>query len=246
MEIAREFNLFVIDDAAHAFPSRYRENYVGNLAHASCFSFYATKTLTTGEGGMVTTSNGDWAERIGRLRLHGISKTAWKRYSEQGSWSYDVTEPGYKYNTTDMASAMGLVQLGKTEFTLNRRKAIAEKYTEAFDQSELIEPYMERAGCNSSWHLYCPKLNLDALKISRDEFLQRLDERGVATSLHFIPLYRFTALKDMGIQDYKQEFPNCEYVFERVFSLPIYPDLQDEEVDYIVEVVLQTLEENRR
>jgi len=245
MDIAEKNDFAVIDDAAHAFPSKYHDKYVGTLAHASCFSFYATKTLTTGEGGMVTTANEEWAERIKRLRLHGISKNAWNRYSDKGTWQYDVTEPGFKYNTNDMASAMGLVQLGKTDFMQSRREEIAARYTKAFSESDLIEPYIEKPDCKSSWHLYTPKLNIEKLNMTRNEFLVKLNEIGIGMSVHFIPLYKFSCMKEEGGTD-PQSYPNSEYIFERVFSLPIYPSLKDEEIDYIIYSVLTILKENQR
>ncbi len=242
MDLAEKNNLFVIDDAAHAFPSTYHGRHVGTLAHASCFSFYATKTVTTGEGGMVTTSNDEWAERIRRLRLHGITKDAWNRYSEKGSWVYDVSEPGYKYNTTDIASAMGIVQLSKTPLMQKRREEIAARYTEAFSSSCLIEPYEVTEYNTSAWHIYAPKLNLHRLKITRDELLAKLNERGIGTSVHFIPLYRFSCMGTEN-KNYSELFPNSENVFNRTFSLPIYPSMTDAEVDYVIDSVLTILHE---
>ncbi|HNX23823.1 MAG TPA: DegT/DnrJ/EryC1/StrS family aminotransferase [Spirochaetota bacterium] len=244
MEIARKHNLLVIEDAAHAFPTLYKGRMVGTIGDITCFSFYATKTLTTGEGGMVTTENSDWAERMRRLRLHGITKDAWNRYSEKGSWEYDVSEAGYKYNITDIASAIGVEQLKKCdEMNLARRK-IAFKYNSAFSKSSLLDLWKVRDEAECAWHLYPVKLRLAALKIDRNEFIVELKNRGIGTSVHYIPMYRFTVFKDSGYTE--KDFPGCEDIFPREVSLPIFPGMTDAETDYVIENVLEVLDRNRR
>ena len=245
LEIAKKYNLYVIEDAAHALPAWYKGKKVGTIGDITAFSFYATKTLATGEGGMATTENDEWADRMRVLRLHGISKDAWKRYSKEGSWEYDVIENGYKYNTTDINSALGLAQLKKLEWMWQERVKIAEKYNEVFKDYEELILYRVKNDRVSSWHLYPLKLNLEALKINRNQFIEELKKRGIGTSVHFIPLYRFSYYKKHF--DYKPEdFPNSERVFERVISLPIFPGMKDKEIEYVVENILDLVKNNRR
>ena len=243
-EIADSHKIAVIDDAAHAFPASYRGRSVGTLGDLSVFSFYATKTLSTGEGGMVTTEYTAWAERMKKLRLHGIDGDAWKRYRSGGRWSYDVAETGYKYNTTDLNAAMGRVQLQKSSLLTEKRTAIAESYNRAFGDCEELIPYRVKDDRISSWHLYALKLNIESLSINRDEFVNRLAEKGVGTSVHFIPLYRFSLYKDYARSE--KDFPAGEWVFERTVSLPIFPQMTEEEVAYVIETVLDTVRKNRR
>ena len=245
LEIAKKYNLYVIEDAAHALPAWYKGKKIGTIGDITAFSFYATKTLATGEGGMATTENDEWADRMRVLRLHGISKDAWKRYSKEGSWEYDVIENGYKYNTTDINSALGLAQLKKLEWMWQERVKIAEKYNEAFKDYEELILYRVKNDRVSSWHLYPLKLNLEALKINRNQFIEELKKRGIGTSVHFIPLYRFSYYKKHF--DYKPEdFPNSEWVFERIISLPIFPGMKDKEIEYVVENILDLVKNNRR
>jgi len=244
IEIAKRHNLVVIEDAAHAFPTLYKGKMIGTIGDITCFSFYATKTLTTGEGGMITVENTDQAERIRRLRLHGITKDAWNRYSEKGSWEYDVTEAGYKYNITDIASAIGVEQLKKTDEMNLSRRTIASKYTSVFEKSGLLDLWKVRDRQECAWHLYPVKLNTGSLKISRDEFIIQLKQRGIGTSVHYIPMYRFTVFKGTGYS--VNDFPGCEDIFSREVSLPIYPGMSSAETDYVIENVMDVLEKNRR
>lgn len=243
-DIARQHNLYVIEDAAHALPSWYKNRLAGTLGHIGCFSFYATKTLATGEGGMLVTRNEEWARRAGRLRLHGMNRDAWKRYDRGGSWKYDIEEMGYKYNMTDIAAAMGLTQLKKVEMLQKKREAIATRYNDAFAACDALIPYVVE-GVVSSWHLYPLKINLEALTISRDEFIVKLEECGIKTSVHFIPLYRFSYfVKRYGNQE--EMFPDSEWVFAREISLPIFPSMTDEQIDYVIECVLSIAKQFKR
>ncbi len=244
MAIARKHKLIVIEDAAHALPTMYKDGMIGTIGDITCFSFYATKTLTTGEGGMITTSNSEWADRMRRLRLHGITKDAWNRYSDKGSWEYDVSEAGYKYNITDIASAIGIEQLKKSDELNLRRRAIALKYNKAFSESKLLNLWQVRDHDECSWHLYPVRLKSDALIINRNEFIIELKNRGIGTSVHYIPMYRFSVFKDSGYTE--KDFPGCEDIFSRVVSLPIYPGMNDEEIDYVIENVAEVLELNKR
>src|SRR5437879_3605399 len=184
--LARAHRLRVIEDAAHALPSEYHGKRVGRISDFTCFSFYATKTLTTGEGGMITTDNESVGERMRLMRLHGIERDAWKRYRGDGSWHYDVLESGFKYNLTDFQSAMGLVQLAKCDRMRNARVAIAERYSTAFAPfEELVIPTV-RPDRSTSWHLYVLRLRLDLVTGDRNTFIQALQRRGVSCSVHFI------------------------------------------------------------
>jgi perosamine synthetase len=245
LHIAKEYNLFVIEDAAHAIPAWYKKRKIGTLGDMTCFSFYATKPLTTGEGGMVTTENDEWADKLKILRLHGISKDAWKRYTNEGSWYYEVVDAGYKYNTTDIQAALGLAQLKKVDWMYEKRKEISEKYTEAFQSlREVITPYV-KDDRKSAWHLYVIKLNLEMLTVGRNQFIEELKNRGIVTSVHFIPLYRHPYYQD--IFNYKPvEFPSSEWVYERIISLPIYPGMTEENVQYVIGAVEDVVKKFRR
>ena len=254
LDIANKYNLKVVEDAAHSLPAWYmsqdmqpgRGKMIGSIGDITCFSFYATKTLATGEGGMVTTENDEWAERMRMLRLHGISKDAWNRYSGEGSWYYEVVEAGYKYNMTDIQAGLGLAQLKKVEWMWKRRKEIADKYTEGFKSlEEIITPYIKPDDRETAWHLYVIKLNLEALKIDRASFIEELKIRGIGASVHFIPLHRHPFYRDtFGYR--AKDFPNAEWVYERIISLPLYPGMTDEEVGRVIGVVEDVAKKFRR
>jgi dTDP-4-amino-4,6-dideoxygalactose transaminase len=243
-ELARMHRLRVIEDAAHALPSEYHGRRVGQISEFTCFSFYATKTLTTGEGGMITTDNLEAAERMRLMRLHGIERDAWKRYRGDGSWFYEVLEAGFKYNLTDLQSAMGLVQLAKCDAMKQAREEIAKRYSDAFSSCEdLIVPTVchDRS---TSWHLYILRLRLDRLNIDRNGFIEALQRRGVTCSVHFIPLhlqpyYRRTFGFRPG------DFPRSEMEYHSCLSLPIYPGMTGIEIKYVITAVLNTAAESR-
>jgi perosamine synthetase len=237
MDIAAKYHLSVIEDAAHSLPAWYKGRKIGTIGDITCFSFYATKTLSTGEGGMATTETDEWADTMRILRLHGISTDAWKRYTNQGSWYYEVIEAGYKYNTTDIQAGIGLAQLKKLEWMWMKRKDIAEKYSYIFKTSEFILCPLTRPDTISAWHLYVIKLNLEALRIDRNRFIEELKLRGIGTSVHFIPLHRHPYYRSTFSLDIK-DFPNAEWIYERSISLPIYPGMTDGEVNYVGESVL--------
>ena len=239
LEIARSRKLYVIEDAAHALPAWYGNKKIGTLGDITCFSFYATKTLTTGEGGMLVTSRKEWAERAKVLRLHGIIRDTWAldSYSEKLNWKYDVIDLGYKYNTTDISSAIGVEQLKKLEILWRKRIGIATKYLMAFKDNDKLILYQKEPGCTSSWHLFPLRLNLEKLSFGRDEFITRLHEKGVYTSVHFIPLYRMEYFAD----NYTK-YPESEWVFNRTVSLPIYPGMSQREINFVIKSVLEVLD----
>jgi len=243
--IARDHHLAVIEDAAHALPARHQGKMVGTLSDITCFSFYATKTITTGEGGMATTANPEWAERMRMMSLHGISKDAWKRYTASGSWYYEVEYPGYKYNLTDMAAALGLVQLKRAEEFYRARKRIAKSYHAGFaDLAEIHTPAI-RDDVQHAWHLYVIQLELDRLRIGRDEFIEALKRENIGTSVHFIPLHLHPFYKhSFGYQP--SDFPYATVAFERIISLPIFPKMRDADVDRVVSTVRKVVQQYRR
>lgn len=242
--LAESSGIKIIHDAAHAFPSFYKGRAVGLHRDLACFSFYSTKTLSAGEGGMIMTANHEWAERLKTLRLHGISKDAWNRYSDQGGWEYDLIEPGYKYNPTDIGSAIAIKQLEKTGEMLESRKKTAAAYNSFFENRTGLIPYKTGEGIDSSWHLYPLKLETEALTIDRNRFINELKSAGVSTSVHFIPLYRFSWYKNAGFR--AEDYPVCEDVFNRQISLPIYPSMNRDEITYVAETVVKTAKRYKR
>jgi dTDP-4-amino-4,6-dideoxygalactose transaminase len=231
--IARQHNIKVIEDAAHAVPSRYQGRKVGSLGDITCFSFYATKTLTTGEGGMATTEDLALAERMRRLSLHGISKDAWKRYTAEGTWFYDILETGYKYNLTDTQAALGLAQLAKCDAMRDRRAAIANRYTNALSHLDAYSTPLNPPDMLHAWHLYSLRVNPGVLRIDRNRVIDELKRRGIGTSVHFIPLHLHTLYQQLGYT--KGQFPNAEDRFAGAISLPIYPGLTEQDTDRVVE-----------
>jgi dTDP-4-amino-4,6-dideoxygalactose transaminase len=238
LETANRHRVHIIEDAAHALPTHENGRRIGSVGDLTCFSFYATKTLTTGEGGMITTDNVDWADRCRMMSLHGISRDAWKRYTADGSWYYEVVAPGYKYNMTDIASAIGLVQLLKVERMAKRRSAIAERFNAAFaDMPELTPPTPPRRGAIHAWHLYMLRLNLERLSIDRAAFINELKQRRIGASVHFIPLH----LHPYYRQTYgyhPADFPVAYREYLREISLPIYSRMTDDDVTDVIDAVL--------
>ncbi|MBV8775104.1 MAG: DegT/DnrJ/EryC1/StrS family aminotransferase, partial [Deltaproteobacteria bacterium] len=245
LEIARIHRLKVIEDAAHALPAAYRKQRVGTFGDLACFSFYATKTLCTGEGGMVVTANPEYADHVRIMSLHGITKDAWKRYSAEGSWYYEISRPGFKYNMTDIAAAIGLVQLGKCGQMWEARREIAEVYNEAFGELDEIVTPVTRADVEHAWHLYPIRLDLRQLRIGRDQFITMMREQNIGTSVHFIPLHLHPLYRDK--YDYRQhDFPNALSAYERVVSLPIYPLMTKRDALDVAAVVCDTVKTNLR
>jgi len=236
--LAAKHQLRTIEDAAHALPASYHGTPIGALSDITAFSFYATKTLTTGEGGMITTENGRLADRIRIMRLHGIERDAWKRYSNEGSWFYQVLEAGFKYNMTDIAAAIGLVQLGKCDELCAARQAIVERYNAAFKAIPCLEAPHDYADRKSAWHLYILRLRLEQLSINRDQFISELKKRGIGTSVHFIPLHLHPFYQNKF--GYKPgDFPNAESEYRRVLSLPLFPTMSDAEINAVIAAVAE-------
>jgi dTDP-4-amino-4,6-dideoxygalactose transaminase len=244
-ELAASHSLHVIEDAAHALPASFRGTPVGAISKLTAFSFYATKTLTTGEGGMVTTDDDELAARMKVMRLHGIGQDAWKRYGEEGSWFYEVKYAGFKYNLTDIQSAIGLVQLGKCTEMRSLRVRIAKQYTDGFSQCEEIQVPTVLADRESAWHLYVLRLNLDRLTIGRAEVVEQLKQRGVGTSVHFIPLHMHPYYRH-AYHYCHESFPVALKEYFRSFSLPIYPSMSRDRVTYVIQQVIEVVAKARR
>lgn len=242
LEIAKEHNLFVIEDAAHAFPAQYQGQAVGTIGDLTAFSFYATKNLTTAEGGMLT-GHQELIEKAKALSLHGMNRDAWKRYDKGGSWYYEVDAPGFKYNMTDIQASIGLQQLKRIDGFQKRRRQIVKRYNEAFAECPSLEIPVERPDVKSAWHLYTLRLNLETLKIDRDQFIEEMKDRNIGTSVHFIPIHMHPYYQ----RKYKyqpEDFPTAYANFQRLVSLPLYPRMSDQDVDDVIEAVLSVTRED--
>ncbi|MEA2235582.1 MAG: hypothetical protein QOC81_306 [Thermoanaerobaculia bacterium] len=245
IDIARRHHLAVIEDAAHSFPTRYKGRLIGSIGDLTCFSFYATKTITTGEGGMITTNDDALAERCRIMSLHGISKDAWKRYTAEGSWYYEIIAPGFKYNMTDIAAALGLAQLRKAERMFRRREQIAGRYTEAFAGMPELQVPGAPAYSTHAWHLYMLRLHLDRLSIDRAAFIDCLRERNIGVSVHFIPLHVHPYYRETyGYAP--EDFPIAYREYLREISLPIYSTMSDDDVDSVINAVMDVAAANGR
>ena len=243
--IARKKKLKIVEDAAHALGAIFEGRPVGSIGDITCFSFYATKNLTTGEGGMATTGDAEVARRLRTLSLHGLTHDAWKRYTRSGSWRYDVVELGYKYNMTDVAAGLGLAQLRKFGAMQRARVRLAHRYTRHLEREEAFDLPVEIEGSRHAWHLYILRLRPGALRISRDRMIEALRERGIGTSVHFLPLhlhsfYRRTLGHRPG------DFPVTERESARAISLPLHPGLADRSQDRVIEALLDVARRHRR
>lgn len=236
-DIAEKYNLFVSEDAAHALWSRYKGRLIGNkLQGAASYSFYATKNLATGDGGMLVTDDEKIIEKARILAGQGMSHNAWNRYAKGGSWKYDIVEPGFKYNMFDIQAALGLKQLSRLEEMQEKRLKIAAKFQEAFGKMDAIDPPFVPDYTTHCWHLYVIRIVPELLTIDRDQFIVELNERNVGTSVHFIPVHYMSAYRDRF--GYKEgDFPNTEKHFDRIISLPLYPTMTDEETQYVIDAV---------
>ena len=245
LTLTRSPGIHLVEDAAHAFPASLEGRAIGSISDITCFSFYATKPLTTGEGGMATTDNERWAERMRVMSLHGISKDAWKRYAFEGSWHYEIVAPGYKYNMTDIAAAMGLVQLRRAGEMLARRREIARRYREALADDGAFELLSCRSPDEHAWHLFVIKLRDEALTIQRDRFVTELKAAGIGTSVHFIPLHLHPYYRQtFGYR--AEDFPVATELSQRSLSLPIYSRMTDAEVTRVIEEVRKVARRFRR
>lgn len=239
-EIARERGLELVEDAAHAVPTRYKGVMVGSRETFAAFSFYATKNLTTAEGGALT-GHPELLDQARVIALHGMSKDAWKRFDRSGSWRYDIVMPGFKYNMTDLQAALGKHQLGRLAAFHRRRQEVARQYQAAFAGVEALELPSERDYAESSWHLYVLRLRPERLAIGRDRFIEELKARNIGTSVHYTPLHMMTFYaQKYGYRP--EDFPVAQDAFERMISIPLHPRLSDRDVRDVTEAVLEIVE----
>jgi len=237
LDVAQKRGLAVVEDAAHALGAMYKNKMIGTFGDATCFSFYPTKTITTGEGGAVSTGDGALAERVKLLSLHGITRDAWKRYTSSASWQYEVTVPGYKYNTTDLEAAIGLRQLERIEEFIGKREKLWKKYCEELSDLQEIELPPSPAEGRHSRHLFVVRLRKDC-RVGRDELIGRLREENVGTSVHFLPVH---------LQPYYRarwphvSLPVTETVWRRILSLPLYPLMSEGDVEDVCRALRKCL-----
>jgi perosamine synthetase len=244
-EIGRHHGIPIVEDAAHALPASRGGVSVGAMGGLTCFSFYATKTITTGEGGMVTTDDDAQAARIRLMSLHGISHDGWKRYTASGSWQYDVLAAGFKNNMTDIAAAMGIEQLKKCHAFREMRAEIAEQYDAAFaDLPEVCRPGRDTDSLHA-WHLYVIQLDVDRLRIDRAEFVQAMKTQNIGCSVHFIPLHAHPYYRE-AFGTSPEAFPAASAAYRRIVSLPIFPGMGSGDVADVIDAVRTTVERNRR
>lgn len=244
VEISKKYGLVIIEDAAHAIGASYKNRKIGTIGDLTSFSFYATKNITTGDGGMVVTDNDELAEKIRALRLHGMSRDAWKRYTAKGSWFYEILYPGYKYNMTDIQASLGIHQLKKLDVMQKRREEMAAIYNEAFaDMHEIIIPKV-KDDIKHAWHLYAIQINKDSLTIDRSQFIEILRAENIGTSVHFIPLHLHPYYRNRyGFK--RGDFANAELLYESEISLPLYPKMTNDDVGDVIEAVQKIVDQYR-
>ena len=240
LALAKTHSLKIVEDAAHALPTYYKGHKIGLFGDITAYSFYVTKTLATGEGGMIVTSNPDYAKHIRTLRLHGISRDVFDRSaSNQPKWFYEVVAPGFKYNMTDITAALGIHQLKKAETFQQRRAEIAAQYTQGLADLPLRTPYLH-PDSSHAWHLYVIQLQLEHLTIDRNTFIERMNDAGIGTSVHFIPLHLQQYWRDRyGFKP--EDFPVALDVYQRAVSLPIYPCMSDGDVARVIRTTREIL-----
>ncbi len=242
--LAARHGLKVVEDAAHSAPSQYRGTMIGARETLAAFSFYATKNLTTAEGGALTGSV-EVLERARQLSLHGMSKDAWKRFDRGGSWEYDVAVPGYKFNMTDIQASLGMHQLDKLEGFHARRRELAQRYTEAFARHPELIPPVERDDVVSSWHLYVLRFRTERLTIDRNAVIEELTARNIGTSVHYRPVHMMSYYAER-FRYSPDDFPVALGAFERMVSLPLDPRLSDADADDVIHAVLDIVEAFRK
>lgn len=241
LELARAHKIPIIEDAAHAFGAEYQGQKIGTLSDMTAFSFYATKNITTGEGGALTTPHADLMERLRPLSLHGLSKDAWKRYSDKGFQHYQVTEPGFKYNMTDLQAALGIVQMKKSEHFLQDRKRLAQQYQQALQ--ELPLRFTEEIDQIVHAHHLCPVvLDLKHLKCTRDEVLMALHQEGIGSAVHFIPIHHHPYYHDLK----SPKLERTDTIAPAILSLPLYPDLTPEDHARVCDVLSHILKSHMK
>jgi dTDP-4-amino-4,6-dideoxygalactose transaminase len=244
--LAKEYNLTVIEDAAHAAGTEYKGRRIGSLDSISIFSFHPNKNITTGEGGMVCTSDESLAEEVSLLKFHGMNREAWKRFAPSGTPNYDIVLPGFKYNMMDIQAAIGIHQLPKLDDFINRRKEIAEFYNEAFsDVPELALPALAPYEQRHAWHLYTPLVRIEKLTIDRDRFMTELKSHNIGTGLHYKAIHHHAWYMENMPQP-AGSLPNADYASDRILSLPLFPKMTMDDARDVVIAVKSVIERNRK
>ena len=243
--ICKKYDLKLIEDAAHALTSKFQNDLIGTIGDITCFSFYATKNITTGEGGMAVTANPLYAEKIRKLSLHGINVDAWNRYGKKGSWFYEVSDAGYKYNMSDILASIGIIQMKKVELMLKKRTDIANTYTNELSNIPSITLPRPNIENRHAWHLYVIQIKQDQLNINREQFIHKLKEYNIGSSVHFIPLHRHPYYQNKFRYSPK-DFPNSESIYNSSISLPIYPKMTETDVNYVIEAVKNIASTNKK
>lgn len=241
--VCARHDLFLLEDAAHSAGASYHGAPVGSIADATAFSFYPTKNMTTGEGGMLTTASAHLEQQARVLALHGMSRDAWRRYQKDASWAYDVVAAGFKYNMSDIQAALGLVQLRRLAEFNSIRAALARRYVEQLQSCGLVQLPLARPELQHVWHLYVIRLRLERLRIDRGEFIEALAARGIGTSVHFIPIHHHSYFRE-GFGFSADDLPVTERVFPELISLPLYPLMSEADVDRVARAVVEIAEGN--
>ena len=241
--LGKKYGVKVIEDAAHSFPSATDLGYGGTVGDIGVFSFYVTKTITTAEGGMVCTRDPELAGRMTKMRMHGMDRTTWDRYtSPRASWEYDIVAPGYKFNLPDILCGLGIEQLKRAEDFYEKRMRIVKKYSEAFRILDFIQ--LPPDGKGNSWHLYLMRIVPEKLKIDRNTFASLMQKSGIGISMHFIPLFHFTYWKNLYSNFTPENFPEAEKKYSRTITIPLWPDMTDQMVSEVIETVIKIGREN--
>jgi dTDP-4-amino-4,6-dideoxygalactose transaminase len=235
VDLAKSKSIRVVEDAAHSFGAGVGGKKIGGFGDATAFSFYATKNLTSGEGGALSTDSDELAQQFRVLSCHGMSEDSWNRHSDRGSWFYDVEALGYKFNMSDLLSSLGLSQLRRIDELLNGRRVVAEMFLDRFEGADYLELPRTADGNFHTWHLFVVLLNLDALTIDRDQFAKALNAENIGCSVHFIPVYKHGFFQPYLAES--ADFPNCESYFSRCLSLPIFPGMSESDVDDVVRAI---------
>ena len=250
LDLAKKYStpdhkIYVIEDAAHSFPSKTKLGFAGTIGDAGVFSFYVTKTITTAEGGMVCTRNPDLAKRMTVMRMHGMDRTTWDRYtSPRASWEYDIVAPGYKFNLPDVLAAIGCCQVQRANLFFDQRKKIVEKYNQAFANLDFIQLPPDDEG--NAWHLYLMRIRPEKLKIGRDEFAKKMQAAGLGISVHFIPIFHFSYWKELYPDFTAENYPVAEDHYSRTISIPLYPDMKEQDAQFVIDTVRQIGMENHK
>lgn len=250
LELAKKYStpdhkIYVIEDSAHSFPSKTSLGFAGAIGDVGVFSFYVTKTITTAEGGMVCTRNPDLAKRMTVMRMHGMDRTTWDRYtSPRASWEYDIIAPGYKFNLPDLLAALGCCQVDRANLFFEQRKKIVEKYNKAFSKLDFIQ--LPPDGEGNAWHLYLLRIIPEKLTISREEFAKKMQAAGLGISVHFIPIFHFTYWKELYPDFTAENYPQAEDHYQRTISIPLYPDMTEDAAQLVIDTVTQIGMENRK